>query len=747
MKTLNLKYVNITLLLCLFLLLFISCGKSNDSFGSIDNPDDTDSDNIDIGDDNGNNKNENGDEEDNENHEEPSEDGEHIHQLTEIMGKAPTCTEGGVLTCYKCAVCEKMYLDSNAEIFIEEQTVFLPLGHRLTHHESDLSDCTNGGHKEYYSCILCGSFFLDSNGLNQVDKPPYVEKAEHSLIFVPQTTPSCTSMGYYAYYKCVNCNKMFSDNGANIEIFEPIAFSGVVHRLIKHDAVPSTCTENGYIEYYSCIDCHKSFTTPDAIQELAQIPTLEKSAHDLTEYPSVEPTCSQAGYKNYFVCSECLGIFLDSGAKHPATSPLVIPTVPHTPTFFSAVASTCTENGIEAYYRCTECDGLFSDEACQNPKATINTLPLKPHQVEHYKFTDSTCTVKGVTEHYKCTVCEQLFKNSSATIKINDSVELALKPHVFEDDKCIRCDYKIRIADFYDYIVANINDTITVRGFVTAIGASSNTLYIQYADYAYRIINADVSNIAIGDMVLVTGIKREKITIDCANISRIAPDESTSPTPYNITKLLLNDTDEVLNVKQYTYVSIDDLTLLYSNGNEYVMAYLVFDDSLNVVSEKMIYFTLDKSTPLGTYDASLIKMMFEPLAEATATGLIYQDGDKLCLIPTSCDFLSNVAYPEDIPLYSILKYEMLVYQFDYSTLSEDCVITLSSMPQKYENVKINWTCANENVTIVDMSDYGYYQASIKVAGADLICLVAEFSIDYSAYGPLTITTNYYITIS
>ena len=384
---------------------------------------------------------------------------------------------------------------------------------------------------------------------------------------------------------------------------------------------------------------------------------------------------------------------------------------------------------------------IFADKDCTISLTEIPHRPTAPHATEHCSPIASTCTQEGRMEHYKCRICGQLFRNSAGTDRINGSIALPLEPHIFENEECINCHHTINIIDYEEYLITALGKTVSVCGFVTAINADTSTVYIQYEDYAYKLINAKCEDIEVDDIILAVGLKARNSSVNCSYISHYEPNIPVSaPTPYNATSLFVSGIENASSLNQYTYVELNNITLLHSVGNEYVMAYMDIADT----SQRLIYFTLDAEAPISTDEANIIKGNFAPMRLATVRGLVYQDGARLTFIPISADFISNVLVPVEITPHSKLRYESLVYQFNYQAFSESCVIELNCTPLVYEEVRIRWISQSDNVVINTENEI--CTATITVNNDETVCLIAEFSTNNTFGKPITITVSYYINL-
>ena len=727
--------VIITLLFALFLFSFTSC-KKDDEFGEIKNPTDADS-NTDGNEQSGGNTSDNSGE----------GVGEHVHELILLAGKAATCTDEGLLECYKCAICDKLYLDSNAEILIQEQTVYPTTEHTLTLHSATVAICERGGCDEYYSCDSCGGLFLDANAQSAISEPPYTAPLVHSPVRIPQIPPTCTTVGYAEYFKCEYCDKSFADASASTEISAPTVIEITSHRIARQEAIAPTCQQAGAYEYYYCIDCGAYFSDEGATQQISAPVIRDALSHTLVEHPAKEPTCTEGGYSQYFICAECDGLFLDADATLSATEPTVLGALPHSPTHKCEIPSSCTATGTGEYYLCEDCQGIFAEAECKTPLTEIPTLALVPHETEYHPTVESTCTASGTMEHYICGICQQLFANSDASVKITGSIALPLKYHTFKNEECISCGARVNLIDYSEYLLAEVGDSVSVRGFVTAINHATDMIYLQYSDYAYKLINARTEGVEVGDMLIATGLKGEDSSIACSYISPCEKEEGDlTPTPYNVTEHLVENIHGTLPLRQYVYVELDALTVLSTIGEEDVLVFANSFDCGEEYDERLIYFSLGADAPITSTDAERIKESYLPMYQVNARGLLYQNGTKLCLIPIDVSFLSNVSVPEDISPQAMLKYEYLAYQFNYAAVPDGSVIKINCNVKEFEEVEIKLVATSENVTINPKGEDGCYTATVTTQEDKLTTVTLSFSIVYGAYESLELFVTYTIDV-
>ncbi len=91
----------------------------------------------------------------------------HVHKGAHRNAKESTCTALGQVEHWQCAVCDKLFADS--EYKQEISTILVgKKAHTLTHHAANLATETEAGNIEYWTCDVCGGYFADEKGKNQI---------------------------------------------------------------------------------------------------------------------------------------------------------------------------------------------------------------------------------------------------------------------------------------------------------------------------------------------------------------------------------------------------------------------------------------------------------------------------------------------------------------------------------------------------------------------------------------------------
>ncbi len=208
----------------------------------------------------------------------------HEHDWVDSDYVAPGCTTRGytVHTCSECGVeYEYKYVDAT--------------GHKTTPVEGKAPTCTEDGYRSHYKCTVCSLLFADQNGLNsrssdyfKIDKLGHLynekvyekgdgyhwhkctrtgcsattEKVAH--VYDQKTTTyqakkaDCTNPAQY-YYTCVCGEK-------GTETFEYGDPDG--HKPEYHEAKAENCGNDGNIEYWECTVCHEKFYDEDCTQKI-----------------------------------------------------------------------------------------------------------------------------------------------------------------------------------------------------------------------------------------------------------------------------------------------------------------------------------------------------------------------------------------------------------------------------------------------------------------------------------------------
>ena len=143
--------------------------------------------------------------------------------------------------------------------------------HTLTHVEAKDPTCTEPGNKEYWECTGCGKYFSDADATVEItDKDSVVIDAlNHNAVKVEAKDPTCTEDGNIAYWYCDRCEKYFSDEALTEEItLDATMIDALNHDAVKVEAKEPTATEDGNIEYWYCDQCDKYFKDAALTEEI-----------------------------------------------------------------------------------------------------------------------------------------------------------------------------------------------------------------------------------------------------------------------------------------------------------------------------------------------------------------------------------------------------------------------------------------------------------------------------------------------
>ena len=90
-----------------------------------------------------------------------------------------TCTEAGNSAYWYCPTCEKYFSNAEGTDRIGVNSLVIPAGHTMEHHEAKDATCTEAGNTEYWKCIVCGKYFSDANGENEIVENSWILPACH----------------------------------------------------------------------------------------------------------------------------------------------------------------------------------------------------------------------------------------------------------------------------------------------------------------------------------------------------------------------------------------------------------------------------------------------------------------------------------------------------------------------------------------------------------------------------------------
>ena len=230
----------------------------------------------------------------------PDAGGDHTHQYTEEITKAPTCAEEGEKT-FTCS-CEDSYTEAIEKLAHTEETI-----------PAVASTCTEAGLTEGKKCSVCNEILVAQESIDAL---------EHSYDEgVVKTNPGCETKGVMLF--TCECGHSYEED------IDP------TNHDYTETVVPSTCVVKGYTEHV-CSKCGDSYK--DNEQALAD--------HTYVGVETKKPGCETKGEMTYTCSVEGCG---ESYTEE-------IDEAGHDKVSHEAQDPTCTEDGWKAYETCNNCD-------------------------------------------------------------------------------------------------------------------------------------------------------------------------------------------------------------------------------------------------------------------------------------------------------------------------------------------------------------------------------------------------------
>lgn len=123
---------------------------------------------------------------------------QHVHSMTLIEEKLPTCTKKGNIEHYFCHKCGKLFEDQYGLACVELQDVEIPaIGHKYKSVVTEPT-CTKQGYTSHI-CSQCDDIYIDSE----------VDTLGHDYV-AEVVDPTCTEQGYTAH-TCSRCDDTYTD--------------------------------------------------------------------------------------------------------------------------------------------------------------------------------------------------------------------------------------------------------------------------------------------------------------------------------------------------------------------------------------------------------------------------------------------------------------------------------------------------------------------------------------------------------
>lgn len=191
------------------------------------------------------------------------------HNLTHKEAAEASCTTSGNIEYWYCSNCHTYFLDEDCTQSAPEGEVIFPaLGHQLTHKEAVESTCTDGGNLEYWYCSRCNVYYLDEACTQAVpEEEALFPPLWHQLTHVDAVPVTCTSAGNAEYWYCSRCNTYFHDEACTQSApAEDVLFAPLGHDLEHFEATESSC-EEGSLEHWHCKRCNGYFLDEECTDE------------------------------------------------------------------------------------------------------------------------------------------------------------------------------------------------------------------------------------------------------------------------------------------------------------------------------------------------------------------------------------------------------------------------------------------------------------------------------------------------
>ncbi len=341
-------------------------------------------------------------------------------------------------------------LDGAYYLFIEfdENAVSDVVEHDLAHVEKKDAECEKAGHEEHWKCARCNRLFSDGDAEKEIDESEvtisatghswgeitYTWAADNSSVTAKRicendpdhketetkgatpeekTPATCMAKGVNTYTSAAFDNDAFQIQTKDVDDI-PIDLENGHKWGDWEEAEPSTCVKAGQ---KVCRCEHNENHTKS--QDLALLD------HELTATPRVEATCTKQGNIDFWTCGKCSQLFSDeNGQKVINKSDTIIAVDPDAHAWNDGEETTpptCKSKGVMTF-------------TCKHDNNHTKTSPIDriPHKVEAVKGKAATCTKEGVKAHHKCTVCGGLFTDAAGKTAITkDQLKIPANGHKY----------------------------------------------------------------------------------------------------------------------------------------------------------------------------------------------------------------------------------------------------------------------------------------------------------------------------
>ncbi len=191
------------------------------------------------------------------------------HTISNIAGKAPTCTSTGLSDGAKCTTCSQL---------LDVQEVLPKLAHTVVDVAEVPATCTTEGTTAGTKCSVCNTILSGCTA---------IAATGHTVQEIPGVEASCTESGVTAGSKCTTCGLTLSGG-------EVIEATG--HKVVEVPAVEGNCLTEGRTAGTKCEVC-------DVI--LSGCEVIEAAGHSVAVIRGTPASCLNSGLSDGEICELC----------------------------------------------------------------------------------------------------------------------------------------------------------------------------------------------------------------------------------------------------------------------------------------------------------------------------------------------------------------------------------------------------------------------------------------------------------